>query len=116
VCDEAKTNNFVAVCIPACYVKEAKNYLGGSIVQIATVIGFPLGHMTHEAKVFEAKQAIKDGADEVDMVINIGHLKEGRKNEIVKEIADIKNACGNNILKVIVETCYLSEDELRVAT
>ena len=72
--------------------------------------------MTSEAKVFEAAQAIKDGADEVDMVINIGHLKEGRNENIVKEISEIKKACGNKILKVIVETCYLSEDEVRTAT
>jgi deoxyribose-phosphate aldolase len=86
VCDEAKQYNFVAICIPACFVKEAKAYLKGSKAQIATVIGFPLGHMTTEAKVFEAAQAIKDGADEVDMVINIGHLKSGRNEEVLSEI------------------------------
>ena len=88
ICDEAHANEFVAICIPACYVSESKKYLSDqkSAVQIATVIGFPLGHMTTAAKIFEAQQAIKDGADEVDMVINIGNLKEGKFKEVRNEI------------------------------
>jgi deoxyribose-phosphate aldolase len=79
-------------------------------VNIATVIGFPLGHMTTAAKVFEAEQAIKDGADEVDMVINIGWLLSGLNKEVQSEIKQIKKACNKHPLKVIVETCYLNED------
>ena len=116
MCDEAKTYNFAAVCIPPCFVKEAKAYLAGSSVQIATVIGFPFGNTTQETKVFETKQAIDNGADEIDMVINIGWLKSGLYKQVGDEIAAVKHACGFKLLKVIVETGLLTEDEVRKVT
>jgi deoxyribose-phosphate aldolase len=116
VCLEALQYNFIAVCIPPCFVKEAKDFLKGSDVQIATVIGFPFGNTTTEVKVFETKQAIENGADEIDMVINIGWLKSGDFDRVGHEIKAIKHACGDKLLKVIVETGYLSEDEIRKVT
>ena len=85
-------------------------------MKVATVIGFPLGYSTTATKVYETKQAIKDGADEIDMVINIGFLKEGRYVELKDEISEIKKACQNKTLKVIVETCYLTEEEIKMVT
>ena len=116
ICDEAKQHCFVAICIPACYVKNAKEYLKGSKVEIATVIGFPLGHMSKKSKVYECQQALKDGADEIDMVINVGYLKSGQYQQVEDEIREVKKACGTHFLKVIVETCYLTEEEIRKVT
>ena len=93
ICQEAKDYKFAAVCIPPSFVAEAKDFLKGSSVKIATVIGFPLAYSSTQSKVFEASEAVKAGADEIDMVINIGFLKEGRYTEVKDEIALIKKAC-----------------------
>ena len=99
-----------SVCIPPCYVKDAKAYAGGKLA-ICTVIGFPNGYNSKAVKVFETAEAVKDGADEIDMVINIGDLKAGRYEKIEDEIKAIKAACDGRILKVIIETCLLTEEE-----
>ncbi len=99
-----------SVCIPPCYVGEAKKYAEGRIA-ICTVIGFPNGYNTKAVKVFEAAEAVKSGADEIDMVINIGDLKAKRYEKILDEIAAVKAACAGKILKVIIETCLLTEEE-----
>ena len=111
LCEEAMKYNFYAVCVNGCHVKFTKNILQNSEVKIASVIGFPLGSMSTAAKVFEAEEAIKDGADEIDMVINIGWLKEGKLEKVKQDISAVKKAIGNKILKVIIETCYLSDEE-----
>lgn len=110
ICDEAKEMQVASVCIPPSYVKQAAEYLQGDIA-VCTVIGFPLGYQTTPVKVFEAKDAIANGAAEVDMVINIAHAKDGLFNQIEEEIRQIKAAVGEKILKVIIETCYLTEEE-----
>lgn len=115
LCKEAIAHQFIAVCIPPSYLKNAKSILKDSNVKLATVIGFPLGAMTTEAKVFEAKDALANGADEIDMVINIGMLKGGEGNYVENEIAEIKKAIGSKILKVIIETCYLTNAEKEAA-
>ena len=99
-----------SVCIPPCYVKQAKEYAGDKLA-ICTVIGFPNGYNSKEVKVFETRDAIKCGADEIDMVINIGDLKAKLYDKIQDEITAIKEACGGKILKVIIETCLLTEEE-----
>ncbi len=99
-----------SVCIPPCYVKDAREYAAGRIA-ICTVIGFPNGYHKKEVKVFETEQAVKDGADEIDMVINIGDLKAGHYDKIEDEIKSVRTACGGRILKVIIETCLLTEEE-----
>jgi len=96
-------------------VKDAKKYLEGTDVKVAAVVGFPLGAMTTAAKVFEARRAIEDGASEIDMVINIGALKDGEYDYVENEIREIKETIGNNVLKVIIETCYLTDDEKKKA-
>lgn len=110
VCDDGIKYSTASVCIPACYVKEAKEYVGEKLA-ICTVIGFPNGYSTTAAKVFEAEDAIANGADEIDTVINIGHLKSGRYAEILDELKALKAACGEKILKVIIETCLLTDEE-----
>ena len=110
LCDEAKEYGTASVCIPPCYVKPAKEYVGDAVT-ICTVIGFPNGNMTTAAKVFETRDAIENGADEIDMVINIGMLRAGNGDEVLSEIRAIREACGEHILKVIIETCLLSEEE-----
>ena len=110
VCDDGIRFGTASVCIPAAYVKEAKSYVGDRLA-ICTVIGFPNGYSTTEAKLFECKDAIGNGADEIDTVINVGHLKSGRYDEILNELKLLKEACGNRILKVIIETCLLCEAE-----
>lgn len=110
LCDDAIKYNTASVCIPPSFVKKAKEYVNGKM-KICTVIGFPNGYNTTAVKVFETNDAIKNGADEIDMVINIGMLKESKYNEILNEINEIKNACGTKILKVIIETCLLTDDE-----
>lgn len=114
--DEAKKYDFFSVCINPSWISYAKEKLLGTDVKVCTVIGFPLGAMTTESKVFETEDAIKKGADEIDMVLNIGRLKMGDKNYVVNEIKQIKAACKDHILKVIIETALLTEDEIRLAT
>jgi len=115
LCKEAKEYNFYAVCVNGCYVKLAKAELMDSEVKVAAVVGFPLGAMSTEAKVLETTSCINNGADEIDMVINIGMLQSGNTDYVADEIFAIKKACGNQVLKVIIETCYLSEEEKRTA-
>lgn len=110
ICDEGIKYNVASVCIPPCYVEEAKKYVGEKL-KICTVIGFPNGYNTTNVKVYETLSAIESGADEIDMVINIGHLKDKRYNDIENEIKSIKNVCGNKVLKVIIETCLLTDKE-----
>ncbi|QDW72782.1 deoxyribose-phosphate aldolase [Lachnospiraceae bacterium KGMB03038] len=110
ICDDAAKYETASVCIPPCYVKKAKAYAGETI-KICTVIGFPNGNSTAETKVFETQNAIENGADEIDMVINIGALKDKDYGFVRDEICAVKKACGQHILKVIIETCLLTEDE-----
>ena len=110
ICNEALENNTASVCINPCFIEYAVSVLGDKI-PVCTVIGFPLGAMTTQAKVFEAKDAIAKGAKEVDMVINIGRAKEGDFAYIEEEIRQIKTAVGEHTLKVIIETCLLTDDE-----
>ncbi len=110
ICDDAIRYNTASVCIPPSYVKKAKEYVKDRM-KICTVIGFPNGYNTTNVKVFETKDAIENGADEIDMVINIGLLKEKKYDEILEEINLIKSACDGKILKVIIETCLLTEEE-----
>ncbi|MFP2997302.1 deoxyribose-phosphate aldolase [Spongiivirga sp. MCCC 1A20706] len=111
ICDEAIKENFYAVCIPGCFVKAASSYLKKSRVKVATVVGFPLGFSSIKSKVQEATLYTNDGADEIDMVINIGHVKSEHYDQIKAEVAQIKEAIGTSILKVIIETCYLTNQE-----
>ncbi len=99
-----------SICIPPCFVKQAKEYVGDKLA-ICTVIGFPNGYNTTAVKVFETKTAVSEGADEIDMVINIGELKAKNYEYVLNEIKQIKAACGNKILKVIIETCLLTDEE-----
>lgn len=110
ICDEGMRYKTASVCIPPYYVKEAKEYVGDKLA-ICTVIGFPNGYNTTAVKVFETKDAIANGADEIDMVINIGALKGKRGGQVCDEIREIKKACGDKILKVIIETCLLTKEE-----
>ncbi len=110
ICDDAVKYKTASVCIPPCYVKQASEYMGGRI-PVCTVIGFPNGNMTTATKVFETEDALKNGAEEIDMVINIGMLKAGDHDYVLNEIKEIKKACGDHILKVIIETCLLTDDE-----
>ena len=110
ICDDGLKFSTASVCIPAAYVKRAKEYVGDKLA-ICTVIGFPNGYSTTATKVFETKDAIENGADEIDMVINIGMLKDKMYDEILTEIKAIKAACKDKILKVIIETCLLTDEE-----
>lgn len=110
ICDDGITYGCASVCIPPSYVKRAKEYVAGGIA-ICTVIGFPNGYPTTAVKVAETKDAVANGADEIDMVINIGDLKDGHDDLIEEEIKAIKTACDGKLLKVIIETCLLNEDE-----
>lgn len=111
LCEEAIEHEFYSVCINGCYVADAKHLLQGTDVKVAAVVGFPLGAMTTASKVFEAKEAIENGASEIDMVINVAKLKDGEFDYVENEIRLIKEAIGNNVLKVIIETCYLTDEE-----
>ncbi|MAD96165.1 MAG: deoxyribose-phosphate aldolase [Flavobacteriaceae bacterium] len=115
LCKEAVKNDFYAVCVNSCFVEYAKQYLEDSDVKLAAVIGFPLGAMDIESKVYEAKKAIDLGADEIDMVINIGFLKSCDYLFVRNEIEAVKNVIGDKVLKVILETCYLTDEEIIVA-
>lgn len=110
LCDEGIAWGVASVCIPAAYVRDAKKYVGDRL-KICTVVGFPNGYTSTEAKAQEVLCALSDGADEIDTVIHIGALKEGRDSEVEAEIARLKSLCGDCVLKVIVETCYLTEEE-----
>ena len=110
ICDDGMRFETASVCIPASFVKQAKEYVGDKLA-ICTVIGFPNGYATTAAKCFMAADAVANGADEVDMVINIGWAKEGRWEDITREIAAIKESCDGKLLKVIIETCLLTDDE-----
>lgn len=110
ICDDGMKYNTASVCIPASYVKEAKEYVGERLA-ICTVIGFPNGYSTTACKCFEAEDAVKNGADEIDMVINIGWLKDKKYDLVLNEIREIKKACNGKILKVIIETCLLTDEE-----
>lgn len=110
ICDDGMKYNTASVCIPASYVKQAKEYVGDRLA-ICTVIGFPNGYSTTAVKCFEAEDAVKNGADEIDMVINIGWLKDKKYDLILDEIRQIKKACNGKILKVIIETCLLTDEE-----
>ena len=110
LCDEAILYQTASVCIPPCYIKKIHDTYGEK-TNICTVVGFPLGYSTTEAKVTEVEQALKDGCNEIDMVINISDVKNGDFDKVESEIKALKKACGNHILKVIIETCYLTNDE-----
>lgn len=110
ICDDGIAYKTASVCIPPSFVKRAREYVGEKLA-ICTVIGFPNGYSTTAVKVFETKDAIANGADEIDMVINIGDLKEKRYDAVLNEIKSIKSACGDKILKVIIETCLLTDEE-----
>ncbi len=110
LCDEAIAAHCASVCINTCYVKQAADYMAGRI-PVCCVVGFPLGAMDTESKCFEAKKAIENGASEVDMVINIGWLKNGQYDDVKNEIAAVKKAVGSHVLKVIIETCLLTDAE-----
>ena len=111
LCEEAIEHEFYSVCVNGCYVADAKQLLQGTDVKVAAVVGFPLGAMTTAAKVFEAKEAVENGASEIDMVINVAKLKDGEFEYVENEIRQIKEAIGDNVLKVIIETCYLTDEE-----
>ncbi len=110
ICDDGIEYKTASVCIPASHVKQAKEYVKDQL-KICTVIGFPNGYSTTAVKVFECKDALANGADEIDTVINIGHLKDGKYDEILNELKSLKEACGEKILKVIIETCLLTDEE-----
>ena len=110
ICDDGMRFHTASVCIPGCYVRPAVDYVKGE-VPICTVIGFPNGNSTTEAKCFEAADAVKNGASEIDMVINLGLVKAGRYDEVLREINRVKEACDGRLLKVIIETCKLTEEE-----
>lgn len=110
ICDDGMRYETASVCIPPSYVEQVKNYVGDRL-KICTVIGFPNGYNTTAVKEFETKDALEKGADEIDMVINLGWVKDGRFDLVEKEIRILKDACGGNVLKVIIETCLLTEEE-----
>ena len=110
ILDDGITYGTASACIPPCFVERAKQYVGRRL-KICTVIGFPNGNSTTESKAFEAKEAIKNGADEIDMVLNIGALKERNDGYVLRELKELKRACGERVLKVIIETCLLTEEE-----
>ena len=110
LCDEAVENRTASICVPPTYIKRIHDTYGDKI-NICTVVGFPLGYSVTEAKVAETRQAIAEGAQEIDMVINISHVKNGMYKEVEEEIRTLKEVCGERILKVIIETCYLTEEE-----
>lgn len=110
ICDDGMRYETASVCIPPSYVEQAKNYVGDRL-KICTVIGFPNGYNTTAVKEFETKDALEKGADEIDMVINLGWVRDGRFDLVEKEIRTLKDVCGDNVLKVIIETCLLTEEE-----
>ena len=115
LCEEAKTYRFYAVCVNSCYLELARKSLKGSEVKLAAVVGFPLGAMATGAKLAETRYCLEQGADEIDMVMNLGWFKSGMQEEVVEEIRQMKALIGDKVLKVILETCYLTADEIRLA-
>ncbi|ACI59746.1 deoxyribose-phosphate aldolase [Ureaplasma urealyticum serovar 10 str. ATCC 33699] len=115
LCEEAEENEFYSVCINPCFIKVAKHYLLETPVKICTVVGFPLGANTTETKVFETRNAIALGADEIDMVININQLKSANREYCLQEINEVKKACSDKVLKVIVETALLDQEQKEFA-
>ncbi len=111
LCDDGIAFGCASVCVPSCYTAEAKRYTGGRI-PVCTVIGFPNGNSTTASKVFETANAVENGADEIDMVINVGMVKDCRWDDILGEIRAVKRACSGRLLKVIIEICFLTEDEI----
>lgn len=112
LCEEAKQYNFFSVCVNSAFVPLANKFLAHEEVSICSVVGFPLGAMDSDSKAFEAKTAIANGADEIDMVINVGLLKSRDYNAVLEDIVKVKTAIGDKVLKVILETCYLTKDEI----
>ena len=110
LCDDGMKYRTASVCIPPCFVARAKEYVGDRLA-VCTVIGFPNGYNTTAVKLFETEEALRNGADEIDTVINIGDLKAGEDEKILEELSALKAACGEKVLKVIIETCLLTEDE-----
>ena len=116
LCKEAVEYDFYSVCVNSCYVATAKNFLAGTDIKVCSVVGFPLGAMSAKAKYFETGEALSDGADEIDMVLNVGLLKSGEVNKALDEIISLKRCVGENrVLTVILETCYLTNEEKRLA-
>ena len=111
LCDDAVKYHTASICIPPAYVKQAAEYLNGRL-PVCTVIGFPNGSNTTECKAFEVRDAVKNGAEELDMVVNIGWVKDGRYEDVLREINCLKEACDGKLLKVIIETCLLTKDEI----
>lgn len=111
LCEEAKEHHFASVCVNPCWIKLCADLLKGTDTKVCTVIGFPLGARTSEAKAFEANDAVKKGAEEVDRVINVGRLKDKQDDYIYNEIKRIKEACEGRLLKVIIECCLLTDEE-----
>jgi deoxyribose-phosphate aldolase len=111
LCREAKEHHFWSVCVNSTWVAAVKQLLAGSSVKVCSVVGFPLGAMSTEAKQAETRFAVRDGADEIDMVINVGFLKSGKFDAVQEDIAAVKSACDGRVLKVIIETCLLDEEE-----
>ena len=111
LCREAAEHHFASVCVNSCWVREASALLDGTGVHVCTVVGFPLGAMETKAKAEEAAIAVSNGADEIDMVLNIGFLKSGMDSEVLEDIKAVREACRGRILKVIIETCLLSDEE-----
>lgn len=111
LCREARDAGFASVCVNSCWVSYAKELLSASGVNVCTVVGFPLGAMSSSAKAEEARIAIADGADEIDMVINVGYLRSGMYDEVLKDIEAVREASKGKVLKVIIETCLLTDDE-----
>lgn len=110
ICDDAITYGTASVCIPPSYVKRVKEYVGGRMA-VCTVIGFPNGYNTTAVKAFETEEALREGADEIDMVVNLGDVREGNFEKVTEEIRTLKQVCKDKILKVIIETCLLTEEE-----
>ena len=116
LCKEAVEYDFYSVCVNSSYVATAKKFLAGTDIKVCSVVGFPLGAMSAKAKYFETGEALADGADEIDMVLNVGWLKSGKTNQVLDEIIALKRCVGENrVLKVILETCYLTDEEKRLA-
>ena len=115
LCQEAQEYNFAAVCINPCFVRNAEEMLKGSKVKVATVVGFPLGASTTTTKVYETQVAVSQGADEIDMVMAIGWFKSGKLDVVAKDIREVVRAAGDKPVKVIIETCYLTSEEIKQA-
>ena len=115
LCREADENHFASVCVNSCWVKKASELLRDSSVKVCTVVGFPLGAMETASKAFEAEKAVENGTDEVDMVINVGFLRSGMTDAVLEDIKEVRKATAGKILKVIIETCLLTDDEKKIA-